>query len=157
MAQPFDSKAFRAIGEMFPVAERVETTGNNAFGAFSVSGNGTLIYRKLDNVARRQLVWFDRAGKRTGAVGKPREFVQFSISPDEKTLALAISDGVKGDIWLQDLQRDVLTRFTFREGVSAWPVWSPDGADLIFGFRALGLLSRAVLFCRRKFKMVSSK
>jgi serine/threonine protein kinase/Tol biopolymer transport system component len=134
MAQPFDPRTLRATGEMFPVAEHVTISANAGFGAFSVSETGILVYRTFDEAASRQLVWIDRSGKRAGIVGKPNRIRQLAISPDERTVALEIvtPTGENLDIWLQDLRRDALTRFTFRSGVSGSPVWSPDAANLIF-------------------------
>ncbi len=35
-----------------------------------------------------------------------------------------------------DLSRDVLSRLTFRDGETVYPLWSPDGKNLVFGFRS---------------------
>ena len=141
MALPFDSRALTATGDMFPVAEQVTNSGNNGFGAFSVSENGMLAFHTGGAAANRQLVWMDRGGKRLGVVGKAGAVEGFTISPDEKTVASWIVAGTQTDIWLQDIGRDVITRFTFRSGFSGSPVWSPDGTRLIFGFRATGVYS----------------
>jgi serine/threonine protein kinase/Tol biopolymer transport system component len=135
MAQPFDPMRLKTMGDVFPIAEQVGFSGNTAFGAFSVSENGTLVYRSGDAVSDRELVWMDRAGKRLGAIGKPGAFGSFAVSPDEKTLAVTTrSPGSQSDIWLEDLGRGLLSRFTFRSGLSRSPVWSPDGSRLIFAF-----------------------
>jgi dipeptidyl aminopeptidase/acylaminoacyl peptidase len=132
MAQPFDPRSLKMVGDVFPIAEHVPISVNTGFGAFSVAGNGTLIYRSGNEVINRELAWFDRSGKRGSVVGKPGEKAQASISPDEKTVAVAIGSSTRADIWLQDLQRDILTRFTFRPGTAFSPVWSPDGNYLAF-------------------------
>lgn len=36
------------------------------------------------------------------------------------------------DLWLIDLTRGSSSRFTFGAGLSATPVWSPDGARIVF-------------------------
>jgi Tol biopolymer transport system component len=138
MAQPFDPMRLKTMGDVFPIAEEVAFSGNTAFGAFSVSENGTLVYRSGDAFSDRELVWMDRAGKRLGAIGKPGAFGSFAVSPDEKTLAVTTrSPGSQSDIWLEDVGRGVLSRFTFRSGLTRSPVWSPDGSRLIFEFVSL--------------------
>jgi Tol biopolymer transport system component len=123
---------------MFPIAEQVPVSGNNGFGAFSVSENGLLVYRSGGAASDRELVWMDRAGKRLGVVGKPGAFFALAVSPDEKNLAVRIGSASQSDIWLQDLERGVLSRFTFRSGINRSPVWSPDGNRVIFASDAPG-------------------
>ena len=36
------------------------------------------------------------------------------------------------DIWLEDLKRGVLSRFTFGPKLSEYPVWSPDASRIIY-------------------------
>jgi eukaryotic-like serine/threonine-protein kinase len=144
MAQPFDSKTLKMAGEMFPVSERVPYSVNTGFGAFSVSENGILIYR-TGGRASTQLAWMDRAGKHLSTVGKPGPISALSLSPDEKTVALELFTGSQRDVWLQDIGRDVLVRFTFMPGLNGRPVWSPDGARLIFSFQATGIYSSDIL------------
>jgi Tol biopolymer transport system component len=83
----------------------------------------------------------DRAGKRLGTLGKPGDFGPIAVSPDEKTLAVTVRSGSQTEIWLEDLGRGVLSRFTFRSGVSRFAVWSPDGSRLIFAFLSLNSYS----------------
>ena len=141
MAQPFDLNELRLTGEMIPIAAQVPLSGTIfGFGAFSVSESGALVYRSGVGVSNRELVWMDRAGKRLGAVAKPAPVLgPGNLSPDETTVAVGIGIGggrdSQSDIWLQDLRRDVLSRFTFRPGVSRNPVWSPDGNRLVFAFQ----------------------
>ena len=58
----------------------------------------------------------------------------YSVSPDGKTLAMRIGPGLStvGEVWLQDLTRAVLSRFTFRGGFVHHPIWSPDGTRIVF-------------------------
>jgi len=138
MAQLFDATRLKTTGDMFPIAEQVANTGNVGFGAFSVSENGTLVYRSGGGaLSSRELVWMDRAGKRLSAVGKPGDFGTMAVSPDEKTVAVGVRNGSQIDIWLEDLGRGVLTRFTFRSGINRNPIWSSDGSRLIFSSSSL--------------------
>jgi serine/threonine protein kinase len=141
LAQPFDAKGLKTTGDAFPIAEQVPGGGNNGFGAFSISENGMLVYRSGGAAANRELVWMDRTGKRLGTLGKPGDFVGFNVSPDEKTLAVRIGSGAQADIWLEDMARSVLSRFTFRSGIATNAIWSPDGSRLVFSIQTLGTYS----------------
>jgi len=47
---------------------------------------------------------------------------------------VTIGGGSQFDIWLQELGRGVLSRFTFRPGINLSSVWSPDSSRLVFTF-----------------------
>jgi hypothetical protein len=101
MAQPFDVKASKIVGEMRPLAEDVPDGGNLGFGAFSVAGN-VVVYRTGGVFASRSVVWMDRAGKQLGEVAKPNLFGQgLRLSPDDTTAALGIFSGSLNNVWLR--------------------------------------------------------
>jgi serine/threonine protein kinase len=140
MAQPFDPSRIRFDGEIFPVAEQVGISGNVGQGAFSVSENGVLAFRTGNTAGNREFTWMDRAGKRLGTVTKPALVRSGAQSPDEKRLIFGISNesGDTSDLWLQDLERGVISRFSFEEGVNYAPVWSRDGNRIVFAHRDAG-------------------
>jgi Tol biopolymer transport system component len=130
VAQRFDPDRLETEGDVFPVAEGVPLGSDlNTFGAFTVSDDGTLAYR-TGGAVRRELVWVDRSGTRLDTATNPAEIQNpYSVSPDGKTLAMRIAPALAtiGEVWLQDLTRGVLSRFTFRGALVRNPVWSPDG------------------------------
>jgi serine/threonine protein kinase len=140
MAQPFDAGRVRLTGEVFPVAEQVGIEVNTGLGAFSASNNGELAFRTGGTAGNREFTWMDRAGKRLATVTKPGIFRSGSLSPDEKRLAFPIlnESGDLADLWLQELERGVISRFTFEEGISYSPVWSRDGSRIVFSHRDAG-------------------
>ena len=133
MAQPFDPQSLKLSGEMFPIAEQVGTVANTGNAAFTASANGELAYRFGNLYENRQFVWMDRTGKQVGAATKSASMAGGALSPDEKEIVLALGpDPVTVDLWLQDVSRGVLSRFTFGPDRSAVPVWSPDSGRIAY-------------------------
>src|SRR5262245_49575562 len=123
LAQPFDLQSLALAGDAFPVAERIGYNAATGTAAFSVSGNGTLIYRSDRTGTTSELVWFERSGKRLEAVqttGTPYNPV---LSPDQNRIAVERRD--TSDIWLIDLLRGTNSRFTFDAATDLFPVFSP--------------------------------
>jgi Tol biopolymer transport system component len=131
VAQPFDPKALKTTGEPVPLAEHIGTN-NVGLARFSVSREGTLAYRTGESGSR--LLWRDRAGRELDSIGDPGEYGNPALSRAGDRLAFDLNDsrGGKTDIWIRDLGRGVSSRFTFGTGNSISPVWSPDGARIVF-------------------------
>jgi Tol biopolymer transport system component len=106
--------------------------------AFSVSNNGVLSYRAGDAIDESELIWIGRDGTRGDPIGPHGAYGALSLSPDETSIAVDRM-GVTGqrDIWLLNLQRGSLTRFT-NDGASTSPVWGPNGTDILFGTSRVG-------------------
>jgi Tol biopolymer transport system component len=140
MAQPIDVDTHQLSGEAFPVAEQVNAGYQVGYGQFSVSQNGTLVYQVGQSAAGRQLAWFDRAGKQQGFIGEAGRIWDFSLSPDEKSVAIARIDTQlrTSDLWIRDLERGTEARFTSHPSLHARPVWSTDGAQIIFSSTRTG-------------------
>jgi Tol biopolymer transport system component len=54
------------------------------------------------------------------------------MSPDGRRVVLQRTVNGNPDIWLLDLARGVLTRFTSHPALDANPIWSPDGSRIVF-------------------------
>jgi serine/threonine protein kinase len=132
MAQHFDLKRFEVTGDPQRVAESVGSTGG-AWGGFSASSNGNVAYRGGGG-ALRQLTWYDRTGKVMGVAidQDPGTMLYPELSPDDTRVALQRSIQGNTDIWLFDLVRRGMTRFTFDPAIDLGPVWSPDGMRIAF-------------------------
>jgi eukaryotic-like serine/threonine-protein kinase len=135
IAQAFDTEQLQLRGDPFPVVQELgpnPVTGRNGWRALSVSSEGTLAYQSIS--AKRQLAWFDRAGKEIGRLGQPEDQFGPRLSPDQQRVAVSrrTAQG-KTDIWLLDLVRDARMRFTtFEPANNANPTWSPDGSRMVF-------------------------
>jgi hypothetical protein len=103
------------------------------WGWFSASASGTLAYLEGQASGNLELTWFDRKGAKVGTVGKPGHYGQIALSPDEKRVAVELSEeGGAPDIWTVDVARGVATRQTFDPAADFNPVWSPDSRELAF-------------------------
>jgi hypothetical protein len=131
-AQPFDAELLTLSGRPSPLAQEV---GSDVSGrtALSVSQSATIIYRTGSVALRKQLVWFNRAGERLGVTGDVGvAHISPSMSPDGRWLAWHQGDAGNVDIWLFDLERGFPSRFTLDASIDIYPVWSPDGNQLVF-------------------------
>ncbi len=132
MAQSIDEQKAELRGEAFPVAERVGSLGVFRVGAYSASPTGVLVFGGGES-ADRELVWLDRTGKKLQTVSKPFPQARnpaIRLSPDDSRAIVPVADVNIADLWIADLNRDTLVRFTF-DGSSAG-VWSPDGRKVLW-------------------------
>jgi Tol biopolymer transport system component len=93
-----------------------------------------MVYQTVQETSNSRLVWFDREGNALDTVGEPKSYRDIALSPDEQRLAYVVGDPPNSvsDIWIYDLSRDVTSRLTFGSTNELFPLWSPDGKELIF-------------------------
>ena len=143
MAQGFDADKLELRGEAFFVAEQVDRLGGGArFALFSVSKTGVLAYRSGVSDSS-QLTWFDREGKPIGTVGPAGSYNSPWLSPDERRVAFGRQEpqGGGADIWLIEIARGNLNRFTFDPAGDQSPIWSHDGTRIVFSSDRDGVLN----------------
>jgi len=140
LAAPFDVNALRTTGDPSPIADNVGYFRPVGAAEFSTSRTGTLTYAPAFS-QQDQLAWFDRLGKRLGAINVPGSFEAPRISPDGAHVALALNDTRTGtsDLWIYGVTRQTSTRVTFEPGWENQPVWSPDGAKLAYASDRQGI------------------
>ena len=135
VAQRFDLKQQQLTGNAETLTHLVDSANGSATFSrgFSVSTDGLIAYR-AGGAGRTQLVWYDRNGKSLGAVGESdnNTLVGPEISPDSQRVAVDRTVQNNRDVFLFDLARRNLNRFTFDPSTDGFPVWSPDGQRIAF-------------------------
>jgi serine/threonine protein kinase len=132
VAQSFDPATLELHGPVTRVVDDV-TIGRVSRVGVSASVGDTIAYRTGAG-ERRRFIWFDRSGKSLGdatesLTGFP---TNPSLSPDGRRLAISMSVQENIDLWLIDLDRNILTRATLTPTIDAVPTWSPDGNRIVF-------------------------
>ena len=137
VAQPIDLRSLSLQGTPTPLAESLGILTNR--GLFSVSDAGALTYRSTLG-ADENSAWFDATGKQLEP--GPAGAFQIRVAPDGKHLAFGRADVQQGagDIWLQDLERGGLTRFTTHRAYDWLPIWSPKGDRIVFASNRDGVM-----------------
>jgi serine/threonine protein kinase/Tol biopolymer transport system component len=151
MAHPFDAAAGRLTGDAFPVVEDIRYNVANGRAAFAVSASGTLSYvpgGAQNIVADRRVLLFDQKGTQLRQIGGPGAYQSAVLSPDGRQAIVTVESGQPAvrSLWLLDMSRGVLTRFTVGTDDERSPVWSPKGDYVVFESRrpgARGLYRRA--------------
>jgi serine/threonine-protein kinase len=132
-AAPFDL----ASGTVTGAARRIlgdVSSFHSTKGEFDVSRTGTFVYIGGPEDPERSIFWLDQTG-RTEPLHAERGFYSgLRFSPDGTRLVFVRSAGWRGqsDLWVQDLQRRTVDRLTSLPGSNSSPVWSPDGAHILF-------------------------
>ncbi|OGD38881.1 MAG: hypothetical protein A2V45_10805 [Candidatus Aminicenantes bacterium RBG_19FT_COMBO_58_17] len=142
MAVRFSLEQLQISGPAQPVIANVvqavysTTWSYNSFaGQFAVSAKGSLLYAAgavlppLEN----SLVWVDHKGLEQPAVPLLFPYWNPRLSPDGRRIAYS-SCGREWQIWVYDLGLGTNSRLT-SEGTAEYPVWTPDGQGLVFGWQ----------------------
>jgi eukaryotic-like serine/threonine-protein kinase len=130
MTQRFNVSRLSVEGDPAPAVDGVmENTARRA--AFWTSNNGLLVYRG-GGFQTLQATWVSKDGKeRQPVLPAAANYVDVRLSPDATHIALSLS-AVNQDLFVFDLRRRVMSRFTFDAGRDFSPVWSSDGQQVAF-------------------------
>jgi eukaryotic-like serine/threonine-protein kinase len=138
-AQDFDVKRLELKGNVYAVGDVAAEVG---IALISSSASGPILYRANTGITRRHLEWFDRKGTVVSTISASESdgLQTPSMSPDGRNVAFSrMADGNQ-DIWLLELSRGVLRRFTFDPLMESFPIWSQDGSRMVFNSGRKGVL-----------------
>jgi Tol biopolymer transport system component len=135
-AQRFDAGRLELSGDPFLLPDSPGGVGTMYSGdrPATASSTGTLVYFG-GQIQNTQMVWIDTAtGKEMGAIDAPAGLYSgLTIAPDGRRAAVVKQESTNASaIWMVDLQRGGITRFTSGRGSDSQPLWSTDGARLAF-------------------------
>ncbi len=131
--QRFDAGRLTVEGTAVALAQGVNVDAAGV-SAVSASATGSIIYRIGSASRQRQLTWFDRSGKVIATAHPPDSAnpLNPTLSRDGRLVALNRSPTGNMDIWLLELGRGVLSRFTTEPTPEIYPIWSPDGGRIVY-------------------------
>jgi Tol biopolymer transport system component len=78
-----------------------------------------------------RLVWVHPDGKEEAIDAPPRPYMEPSLSPDGRRIALKIEEGNQTQVWIYDIERSSLGSLT-TEGHNRLPFWNKDGSLVAF-------------------------
>lgn len=134
MAQAFDPDALEVKGDPFPVTESIQFNPRFSVAAFSVSQTGQLVYELRTTSSTPEIAMVSPKGDKLSSFGELEVFARARLSRDARKIAIDLYDipSRNADVWLQEVQRGVRTRFTFDPAIDWQSLWSPDGAWVVF-------------------------
>ena len=129
-----DPKTGATSGEPEVLADTVGYFSATYWAAYSVAGNGTVIFNPTTNAAQSRLTWQDRSGKELGTIGENGVLANPAISPDETRVAVDIADMKANSVneWIIDAHNANASRFTFDLSEDDVGVWSRDGSTIAY-------------------------
>jgi Tol biopolymer transport system component/predicted Ser/Thr protein kinase len=132
MAAAFSPQRLEVTGTAFPVVEGVLQFPVNGVAQYSLSSTGSLVYVSGGvQSAQSKLVWVNRNGREEPIAAPPHSYLNQRLSPDGRRIAVTITE-LESQIWLYDLSRETLTRFTFDGNENNAAAWTPDGKRIAF-------------------------
>jgi serine/threonine-protein kinase len=135
IAIPFNAAKLELTGPPIALLEGVGVRAGGFSVDLDLSESGTLVYTTGGAIGARRVVWVTREGGASPVDPSwdPQGTINaIALSPDEKTLAVALSRNGKSDIWVKALPTGPFSRITFSDTGSTRPVWAPDGRSLLY-------------------------
>jgi Tol biopolymer transport system component len=140
MAARFDTERLVVTGTPVPVLEGVMQSTTGA-AQYSFSDNGALAFVPGDfQRPRNTLVWVSRNGAEEPLAAPPHPYLAPRLSSDGRRIAVSFLEQ-ESQVWLYDLTRQTLTRFTFEGNANYLTAWTSDGKRIAFSSNKEGPLN----------------
>ncbi len=130
IAQPFDPDTYELRGSPVPIQSNVNFWPQRAKGDFTVSQSGLLLFAPVFKESVGELLWVDRKGGQTQITRTNAGSAK--ISPDGQRISYESDVDGNTDIWIHDLNRGVISRFTFDLARDLFSFWSRDGKTVYY-------------------------
>jgi eukaryotic-like serine/threonine-protein kinase len=132
MAVPFDPQRLAVAGAGVPVVEGVQQSPSTGAAQYSFSATGSMVYVSGGvQSAQRRLFWVNRNGAEQPLAAPVRAYRGPRLSHDGRRVAVSLEER-ETQVWLYDLFRETLTRFTFEGSTNLGAVWTPDSKWIAF-------------------------
>lgn len=135
VAHRFDADRLELVGEPEPVTDRLRyfyMTGQAEFSASRDPENPVVAFH--GGAWTSEVMRYDRSGEPLGRLAAPAAYDQVRISPDGSRAVVDVLDPTNGgrDLWIYDLETTRARRLTLHRADEQDPVWSPDGAEILY-------------------------
>ena len=132
LAQAFDAERLALRGSPFQIAEGVFGLAGGQSLTLSASAGG-FAFRAGTARFVRQFTWVDRSGNQIATVGdRFRDPDGISSSPDRSQLVFFERGPGSANLWVLDIRRGLVSRFTDDPDEDIFPVWARDGRRIIY-------------------------
>ena len=134
-AASYDTEKRQITGSQVPVIQGVEGNSRRGNAAYSLSETGRLIYSPgadiYQGTERMDITWVEKDGERTALPLPEGIYGNISLAPEEDRLAFTAWNGEANDVWIWNIEQEILSRLTF-DGDASTPIWTTDGRNIIF-------------------------
>ena len=144
VSRALDVEHARFTGDPVAIAGPVSFVRGLGYAAFSVSSTGDLTYSAGGRAsAGVSLRWLNRQGRPVGEFLAGTEVANLQsygvhISPDGKKVAFNAIPQTTNQVWIADIERDAVSRFTVGNANDQYPIWSADSSEVVFASNRTG-------------------
>ena len=132
-AMPFDLRRLKVTGPAARTIDGVKSDLSRGSAQLALSQTGTMAYIPgRDTFGARPIAWMDRTGTLATLRAEPADWYNAEFAPDGQSIAMDIRGAGQSDIWVHDWSRGTMTRVTSETMNEEFPVWTPDGARLVY-------------------------
>ena len=130
LAVRYDKGALKAGGVAKVVLDDVREDSKAGYMSATFSNGGVLVYPPGSDINRSRFVWIDRRGNRLPLSLPVASYGDFEVSPDSRSLAYTLTEGLDSRIWIYDIERGAGRPLTPGPRDLS-PSWSRTG-DMVF-------------------------